>query len=69
MEDTEFTHSAFLPIEVANAEKARKKVTAGVRAYELKSEGMPGSELLDHAIAFRLREYADKQTYVSCVFV
>ena len=67
MEDTEFTHTSILPIEVANAEKARKKATAGLRAYELKPEGLSGSDLLDHAITFRLREYADKQTYVSCV--
>jgi len=69
MKDTEFTHSAILPIEVANAERARKKATAGLRAYELKPEGTSSSELLDHAVAFRLREYADKQTYVSCVLV
>ena len=67
MEYTEFTHSAILPIEVANAEKARKKAISGLKAYELKPEGMSGSELLDHAIAFRLRKYADTQKDVSCV--
>ena len=65
MEDKEFTHSAIVPIEVANAEKARKKATAGLSAFELTPEGMSGSELLDHAISFRLCEYADKQKDVS----
>ena len=52
-------------IEVANAEKARKKATAGLRAFELAPEGMSDSELLDHAISFRLCKYADKQKDVS----
>ena len=68
MEDKEFTHSAIVPIEVANAEKARKKATEGLRAYELTPEGLSGSELLDHAISFRLREYSDKQKDVSFLF-
>ena len=68
MEDIEFTHCAIVPIEVANAEKARKKATEGLRAYELTPEGLSGSEFLDHAISFRLREYSDKQKDVSFSF-
>ena len=65
MEDEEISQSNSAPVEVANIEQARKKATSGLKSYELKPEGMSGTELLDHAISYRLREYAKKKDQVS----
>ena len=42
----------------------RKKATSGLPSYELKPDGMSGTELLDHAISYCLREYANKKDQV-----
>ena len=58
MEDAEIITPPEVPGVVIDVEKTREKANKNVSVYELKPAGMSGTDLLDHAISFCLREYA-----------
>lgn len=46
---------------VAEVEANRVKANSGLSMFQLKPDGLEGTELLDHMVAFRARAYATKQ--------
>ena len=46
---------------IVEAEKRRCSATNGLPLYQLKPDGLKGTDLLDHMVGYRLRDYSQKQ--------